>query len=340
MPLTTRQIAQLVGGELVGPADVAITSIERVDAAGPGQVTFVTDERYAQRWAHSRAAAAIVARSLSLSPSNGQAVIHVDDVDRAVIRVLEAMAPPPVVPAQGVHASAVVESSAMLGASVRIGAQCYIGADVRLGDGVVLHPNVTVLDGCSIGPGTVLWSGVVVRDRCVIGARCIVHPNTTIGADGFGYRPAGEGAPGAGMIKVPQIGNVVIGDDVEIGAATCIDRAKFGATQIGDGTKIDNLCQIAHNCRIGRHVIMAAGCGIAGSAVVEDGAVFGGYASVRDHITIGAGATILGRAAVMNDVPAGETWAGYPAKDAKIAAREYAAMRRLPEMIKLLKKRD
>ena len=336
MALTTQQIARLVGGELVGPGDVAIASIEGIDAAGPDQITFVTDERYAERWARCRGAAAIVARSLKLAPTDGQAIIYVDNVDSAVIRLLQAMAPPTTLPAQGVHPSAIVEPTARLGEGVRVGPQCYVGGGVQLGDGVVLHPNVTVLEGCSIGPGTLVWSGVVVRERCVIGARCILHPNATIGADGFGFRPA---ADGQGLVKVPQIGNVVIGDDVEVGAGTCVDRAKFGSTRIGHGVKIDNLCQIAHNCQIGRNVIMAAGCGVAGSVTIGDGVVLGGNVGLRDHITIGAGAKILAYAAVMNDVPPGETWGGYPAKDAKMAAREYAAVRKLPEWMKNFRRR-
>jgi UDP-3-O-[3-hydroxymyristoyl] glucosamine N-acyltransferase len=234
-----------------------------------------------------------------------------------------------------VHPSAVIESSAAVGRDVRIAAQCYVGREARLGDRVVLHPNVTVMDGCVVGPDTVLWPGVVVRERCVIGARCILHPNAVIGADGFGFRPA---AGGKGLVKVPQTGNVVLGDDVEIGAGTCVDRAKFGSTEIGDMTKIDNLCQIAHNCRIGRCVIIAGGCGLAGSVTIGDGVMFGGHVGVKDHTTIGAGARLMAYAAVMNDIPAGETWGGYPAKEAKVAAREYAGMRRLPELVKLLKK--
>jgi UDP-3-O-[3-hydroxymyristoyl] glucosamine N-acyltransferase len=335
MSLTTRQIADLVEGELVGPGDVSITAMERIDAAGPDQLTFVSDERYAAMWPQSLAAAALVPRTLELSPSDGQAMIRVDNVDRAVIRVLEALAPPAVKPDSGVHPSAVVESSAVLGTGVCIGPQCYVGHHVRIGEGAVLHASVTVLDESVIGAGTVLWSGAVVRERCTVGARCIVHANATIGADGFGYRPAPEGG---GLVKVPQIGRVVVGDEVEIGASTCIDRAKFGATEIGRGTKIDNLCQIAHNCRIGRGVVLAGGCGLAGSVVIGDGAILGGNVGVRDHIAIGAGAKIMAYAAVMNDIPAGATWGGYPAKDAKIAAREYAAMRKLPDLVRLLKK--
>ena len=331
MPLTTQQIAELTGGELIGPPNVHIVSMQRIDAAQPDQLTFVSHERYAARWPGSRAGAALVARSLELEPSNGRAIIRVADVDIAVARVLEALAPPPVRPELGVHASAVIEPTARVDADARIGPQCYVGRSVRIGRGAVLHAGVHVLDESTIGAESVLWSGVVVRERCVIGSRCIVHPNVTIGADGFGYRPA---PGGGGLLKVPQIGNVVIGDDVEIGAGTCIDRAKFGSTEIGSGTKIDNLCQIAHNCRVGRDVIIAGRAGLAGSVVVGDGVILGGGVGLRDHITIGPGARILGYAAVMNDVPAGETWGGYPAKEAKMAAREYAALRRLPELLK------
>jgi UDP-3-O-[3-hydroxymyristoyl] glucosamine N-acyltransferase len=336
MPLTTGQIAELVCGELTGPPDVTIRTMQRIDAADPDQITFVIDARYAQQWSGCRAGAVLAARDLALQPSNGQAIIRVDYVDAAVIRVLEALAPPAVLPQLGIHPSAVVEPTATLGENVRVGPLCYVGGHSRIGDGAVLHANVMVLDECSIGAGTVLWSGVVIRERCSIGPRCILHPNTSIGADGFGYRPAPDGR---GVVKVPQIGTVVIGEDVEIGANTCVDRAKFGTTEIGDGTKIDNLCQIAHNCRVGRCVIMAGGCAVAGSAVIGDGAILGGNVGVKDHVTIGAGAKIMGYAAVMNDVPPGETWGGYPAREARVAAREYASMRHLPELVKLLRKK-
>lgn len=334
MSFTTQQIADTVGGRLVGPGDLVVRGIESLDAAEPHHVTFVGDAQNAQRWPGSRASCVIVPDDLAIEPVAGRAVIRAANVDLAVAKLLETFAPPTAAVAQGVHPSAVVASTATLGQSIRIGPHCTVGPGVRLGQNVVLHSNVTVLDDCTIGDDTVLWPGVVVRERCVIGARCIVHPNAVIGADGFGFRPALDGN---GLVKVPQIGDVVIGNDVEIGASTCVDRAKFGSTVIGDMTKIDNLCQIAHNCRIGRCVVIAAGCGIAGSVVLEDGVMLGGNVGLRDHLRVGKGAKVAAYAAVMRDVPAGEVWCGYPAKDIKATFREFAAMKYLPDLVKLMK---
>ena len=177
------------------------------------------------------------------------------------------------------------------------------------------------------GPGCELYPGVVIRERCELGARCTLHANAVIGADGFGYRPAPDGR---GVIKIPQIGIVRLGNDVEIGASTCIDRAKFSATVIGDGTKIDNLCQIAHNCVVGRGCVIAGQAAIAGSVTMGDGVVIGGNASSVTTSRSATAPSIAGGAAVTEDVPAGETWAGYPAHARATAAlREYAAMRRM-----------
>ncbi len=335
MSMTTRQIAELVGGTLEGPGELSISGMERLDRATAEHLTLVTDGKYAKGWSASGAKAALVGKGVELEVGEGRAAIWVGDVDLAVAKVLEAIAPPVCQPMVGVHGSAVVESSAVIGTGARIGANCYVGHKTRIGAGAVLHPNVTVLDDCVIGEGVVLWPGVVIRERCSVGERSILHPNVSVGGDGFGYRPAPNGK---GIIKIPQIGTVTIGRDVEIGSGTCIDRAKFGTTEIGDGCKLDNMVQIAHNCTLGKCVIIAGCTGVAGSATLGDGVVIGGCAIIRDHTTIGAGAKIAGGACVMNDVPAGETWGGYPAKDAKMALREYVAMKHLPDLVRQMKR--
>lgn len=177
------------------------------------------------------------------------------------------------------------------------------------------------------------WPGSVVRERCAIGHDCIVHPNASIGADGFGYRASLDGT---GMIKIPHIGSVVIGDNVEIGANTCIDRAKYSSTRIGDGTKIDNLVQIAHNCCIGRFCLITGSTGIAGSVTIGDYVVIGGAAGVSDHLSIGEGARIAGDSFVITDVAPGETVSGYPAMAHRKTLRQWALLRRLPTLMKQL----
>ena len=335
MTWTLDDIVKLTGGQARGLTPTAITGVQTVDRADAGQMTFIGDEAHARRWPDSAAPIALVAESLDLAPGEGRALVRVGDVDLALALVLEAMAPPAPAPPVGVHESAVVDASATLGQQVRIGPHCVIGPDAVVGDGAALHAHVTVMDEVTIGAGCTLWPGVVVRERCTVGEGTILHANVAVGADGFGYRPAPEGQ---GLVKIPQIGAVAIGRGCEIGAGVCIDRAKFGLTEIGDGCKIDNLVQIAHNCRLGRCVIIAGQTGLAGSVTVGDGVVIGGGCDIRDHLSIGAGAKIAGGAQVMNDVPAGETWAGSPAQEYHKAVREYAAVRQLPELMKKAKK--
>lgn len=339
---TTAEMAQRVGGELRGDAAAVLRGVEGIDAAAPGHLTLITDEAYAARWGSSGASAALVSRGLAvlanLRPGDGRALIVVDDAELAMAEALDFFAPPLPRPAPGAHGTALVDPTARLGRDVCIGPLAIIGARVRLGDGCVVHGRVTILEDSVVGAGSELWPGVVVRERCEIGARCVLHPNVVIGADGFGYRPSRD-ASRPGLVKIPQIGTVRIGDEVEIGAGTCVDRGKFSATEIGSGTKIDNQCQIAHNCRIGRFCVLAGQTGLAGSVTLGDGVVVGGRVAIKDHVRIGSGVRLAACSAVMDDVPAGETWGGYPAREAKVALREHAAMRKLPDLLKQLRGR-
>ena len=243
-----------------------------------------------------------------------------------MVKLLEIFEPDPPQFDVDIHPSAIVHESVILGKNVKIGAGCFVGKDVVLGDAVMLYPNVTIFDKTKIGNSTVVWSGTVIRERCDIGSHCIFHSNVSIGADGFGYRPSEDGRE---LVKVPQIGNVVIGNGVEIGANSCIDRGKFNSTIIGDGCKIDNLVQIAHNSVMGRSCIMAGHSGLAGSVTLGDGVIIGGSASIKEHTTIHSGAVVGGGSGVMRDVPAGKTVLGYPAKDSKETLKEWVAVSRL-----------
>lgn len=334
--IPVQRIAEAVGGSVRGPGDLMLTGVGGIDRAAAGQLTFITEPAYAERWATSQASAALLQRGVDLEPGDGRALIDVTNAELAMARALALFAPPLPLPEAGVHATAVVDRTAKLGDGVRIGPLCIVGAGAVLGEGVVLHGQVTVLAEAAIGDGTVLWPGAVVRERCRLGRRCMLHANVSIGADGFGYRPD----PASGeWIKVPQIGIVDIGDDVELGASTCVDRAKFDATVIGAGTKIDNLVQIGHNCRIGRRVIIAGSCGIAGSVTIGDGTLLGGMVAIRDHITIGERVVLSGCSQVIDDVPAGETWAGSPAQPVRQAVRQHAALRKLPDLVKQMRRR-
>jgi UDP-3-O-[3-hydroxymyristoyl] glucosamine N-acyltransferase len=225
-----------------------------------------------------------------------------------------------------IHPSATIHPSAKIGNECRIGAGCYVGKEVVLGDKVTLYPNVTILDKTTIGKGTTIWSGTVVREKCVIGMYCILHPNVSIGADGFGFRPSPDGK---GLIKIPHIGNVVIGNGVEIGANSCVDRGKFSSTVIGDGSKIDNLVQIGHNSKMGRCCIMAGSSGLAGSVTLGDGVIVGGGACISDHVTLGNGVLVGGQSGVINDFGDGKKVLGYPAIEARDALKQWAILRRM-----------
>ena len=247
-------------------------------------------------------------------------------------RLLEYLAPPVPRPAAGIHPGAVVADTASIGRDVAIGPHCMVGANVALGHGTVLHAGVTIGDDVTIGDECELFAGVVVRERCTIGHRVTIHANSVIGTDGFGYR-----WDGTKHAKQPHIGTVVIEDDVEIGSCTCIDRGKIDETRVGSGTKIDNLVQVGHNVRIGRHCILCAGVGVGGTAVLEDGVVLGGAAGVRDHVRLGAGVQVGALSGIPNDIPAGQAVVGAPALPHRDYLREQAAIRKLPEALRTIR---
>ena len=275
-------------------------------------------------WQKSNACSVVVNNNIKIEPKENCAIIKVKNADLAMAILLEIYAPEPPQFEVEIHPSAVIDETASIGDGCTIGANCYVGKNVVLGDGVILYPNVTIFDETKIGNSTVIWSGTVIRERCEIGSNCIFHTNVSIGADGFGYRP-----DSSGLVKIPHIGNVIIGNNVEIGANSSVDRAKFSSTILGDGCKIDNLVQIAHNCILGRSCIMAGSSGLAGSVTLGDGVVIGGASSIKDHVTIHSGAVVGGGSGVMGDVAAGKTVVGYPATDARDMFRQWVALKKL-----------
>jgi UDP-3-O-[3-hydroxymyristoyl] glucosamine N-acyltransferase len=332
LALTVRAVAARLDGTLRGPAGVEIHGLATPTDATPGELTFIGAALYARQWPTSRAAAAVVAENLvsALDASDPRPVIVVRNIDVAMAVALELFGTPEPAPDEGVHPAAFVHRGAQLGARVRIGPHVSVDRGARIGDDVVLHAGVRVYADAVIGAGSVLHANVVIRHGCTLGRRVILHQGVAIGADGFGYRP---GPTGRGLVKLPHIGNVVLEDDVEIGANSCVDRGKFGATVIGAGTKIDNLCQVGHNCRVGRGVVIAGCTGIGGSVTIGDGVQIGGAVGLSDHVKIGPGARVAGGSIVYHDVPAGATWLGVPAGDAGAVKRQWAALRRLPEFL-------
>tara|TARA_R110002167_G_scaffold26182_8_gene90281 strand:+ start:3722 stop:4711 length:990 start_codon:yes stop_codon:yes gene_type:complete len=323
---TIQDINSLVDGTLEGTTLENISGLEQIAKAGNTDITFIGNSKYALLWDESDAAAAIITDTLVLAPGKDRALIKVKNADLAMAKLLEVFAPLGPHFDEDIHPKAVIHSTAKIGEGTKIGAGCYVGKDVVLGKGVILYANVTVFDETTIGDHTTVWSGTVIRERTVIGSQCILHNNVSIGADGFGYRPSDDGH---GLVKIPHIGNVVIGNGVEIGANSCVDRAKFSSTILGDGCKIDNLVQIGHNCVLGKCCIMAGSSGLAGSVTLGDGVMIGGSASIKDHTTIHSGAIVGAGSGVMNDVPAGKTVLGYPACDSREMLKQWVALRNL-----------
>jgi UDP-3-O-[3-hydroxymyristoyl] glucosamine N-acyltransferase len=322
-----QEINEVLQGTIVGSTTTLITAPEQLDEASATEISFIGHRKYEKNWATSKACAAVVNEDIQIEPGENKVFIKVKNADLAMSQVLELFAPPSPVFHVEIHPTAVIDSTATIGKGSKIGANVYIGPNTKIGENTILYPNVTILDECSIGDKTVIWSGTVVRERCHIGHHCIIHPNATIGADGFGFRPD----PQKGLVKIPQIGNVVIGNGVEIGANACVDRGKFSSTVLGDGCKIDNLVQIGHNSKLGRFCIMAGNSGLAGSVTLGNGVIIGGSASIKDHTKLGDGAIVGAGSGVVSDVEAGKTVLGYPAVDARDALKQWAILKRLVE---------
>lgn len=330
-PLTLDEVAQAVGGVIeVGDPEMRIRRVAPLDEAGPEDLSFVASARYAGYIPETRAGALLVADAIAASTDvpAGVAVLRVRDPHAALARLLPRMSPD-VPPAVGVHPTAVLEPGVALGRDVSVGAFAVVAAGTRLLDRCRIGPQARIGARCIVGEEAVVHGGATLYDGVRIGARCIIHSGARLGADGFGFV-----FEGGAHRKVPQIGGVVLGDDVEVGANSTIDRGSIGDTTVGDGTKIDNLVHIGHNCRIGKHVVIVAQVGISGSTHVGDGAVLGGQAGFGGHLRIGTGSRVGAQAGVTADVPDGEAVSGYPARPHREALRAQAALFRLPALLK------
>jgi len=327
------ELALALDAELLGPGETRLTHLASVEHGTEGSLTFVRNSKYASGWASSRASAAIVAREVQLAymipggveSTPDRPLLVVNDADLALIKALDLFAPKAKLVTPGIHPSSVIDPAARINARASIGPLCTISAGAVIEAEAVLVARVHLGLGVHIGARTVLHPGVVVCDRCVIASDCILHPNVSIGADGFGYRPAPDGL---GLVKIPHIGNVVIDSNVEIGAGTTIDRAKFGSTTIGAGTKIDNLVQIGHGCRVGRSCVLCGQVALAGSVTLGDGVMIGGQSGVIDNAEVGSNTKIAGCSAVTSSVPANAVYMGSPAVPAAEWKRMYLASRK------------
>jgi UDP-3-O-[3-hydroxymyristoyl] glucosamine N-acyltransferase len=325
---TLGQLAQALDATLDGDPGRVVTGVAPLEHAGPDEISFLTDPRFRQSARASRAGAFLAPLDATDLPAP---ILRCRTPQRALIDLLRLFHPAER-PAAGVHPLAVVEPGAWLDPTVAVGALCVIEAGARLGAGVHLHPLVFVGRDAEIGDETVLHPHVTVREGVRIGRRVIVHAGAVLGADGFGYV-----FDGAIHRKIPQVGSVLIEDDVEIGAGTTIDRATLGQTVVRRGTKIDNLVQIGHNAEIGADSIIVAQVGISGSVRLGRGVVLAGQVGVADHRTIGDGAVVGARAGVHVDIPAGETWLGTPVRPITQAKRIMAAEGQLPDLVHRLR---
>jgi len=322
---TVEALAALVGGTIEGDGSTSIERAMPISSAGPGDITFIEDAKHARRLLESKASAAVVGEDFQHQAS--VPIIRVAKPLAAFGQIADLYRGPKRKPAVGVHPKSCIAKSATLGENISVGPFVVIGEDVEIGDRCRLMAGAVIGDGCQIGNDVVVHPNAVLYEDTVLGDRVIVHSGVVLGADGFGFR-----TEGGVHVKVPQRGRVFIGNDVEIGANTTIDRATFQVTEIGSGTKIDNLVQIAHNCQIGRHNLIVSQVGLAGSCKTGDYVIIAGQAGIKDHITIGDGAILEGMSGVMENVPAGEKWVGIPATPARDQFRLIGHIRKLPEM--------
>lgn len=330
--LTAAVIAELTGGELLGDGAAVVTSVAPLDRAAAGQLSFCAAGKYAPQLAGTGASVVLVSPDVARESTRAAARVVVKAPQEALVGLLPRLYRAPD-RAPGVHATVVIGRGATLGAEAAIGPFVHIGDGATIGARATIDTHCTIGAGVSIGDDVHLYPGVTVYPGSTLGDRVIIHASTTIGSDGFGYVSSA-----AGHQKIPHVGRCLIGDDVEIGAGSAIDRGSVGDTMIGAGTKIDNLVQVAHNTRIGRLCLIAAQAGISGSAVIEDGVVIGGQAGFQGHHTIGARARIGGQSGVFGDVPAGETWSGYPARPHRESLRAQAALFKLAALLKRIER--
>lgn len=321
-----RELAERLDCRLEGDGDIDITGVAGLDAAGPGQVTFLANPKYQAGLAHTRASAVLLREDAGSAPC---AMLRTREPYLAFARAVGLFAPE-WRPAPGVHPMAAVPASAVLGEGVSIGAFVAIGEGARIGAGTVVFPNVTIGPGTTVGADCVIHSNVALRERVTIGNRVVLQNGVVVGGDGYGFVRRSDGT----HEKIPQVATVVIEDDVELGANTTVDRPAVGETRIRAGTKLDNLVQIGHGVTIGRNVLMAAQVGVAGSTEIGDDVVFGGQVGVGGHLVIGRGTIAVGQSGITNSVPESSLLAGYPAIDNREWRRASVIFRRLPELKK------
>lgn len=324
MPTTLGELATLVGGRLNGSPSIEIRGAAILDVSVAGEITLVDHADRAPLWQKSAAVAAVVPNDF---PATDRPTIAVDEVHTAFAAIVNHFHPRKIRKRGGVSMHAWISPTAVLGTDVEVHPGATIADDVVIGNGSTIHSGVRILPGCAIGANTTIYPNAVLYENCQIGDRVIIHAGAVIGAYGFGYKQVA----GAHQLSA-QLGYVVLGNDVEIGACATVDRGTYGATIVGDGSKIDNLVQVAHNCRLGQHNLICGQVGIAGSTTTGDYVVMAGQVGVRDHVHIGERAVLCSMAGVSNNVADGEIMLGQPATPLRRQKLQMAAIAKLPEM--------
>ena len=336
MEFSAGQIAALLGGKLIGNANAMVSDMAPIESAQPHHLSFITDKKYVSYLGTTNAGAVLISRAIAPSlmskEDSKQAFIVVENARGAMGQLLNLVSKALNPAKQGVEQPCFISDGAKVPEDAYVGAFAYVGKNVRLGKGVQIYPNVYIDDDVTIGDGTVLCAGVKVYAHCRIGSQCILHAGVVIGADGFGFEPDAQGV----NQKIPQIGNVVVEDDVEIGANTTVDRAMMGSTIIHRNVKIDNLVQIAHNVEIGESTFICAQVGIAGSSKIGKHCVLAGQVGVAGHIEI-ADNTIFGaQTGVAGNIKKSGIYMGCPAIDAASWRRAVVGFKNLPQIMKRL----
>lgn len=329
MRKSLKELSDLVGGKMSGE-NVPIKGIAKVEEAKEGEITFAVSGKFLKKAEQSRASAVIV--PLGVEEFN-KPIIRVENPRLAFAQLLEFFTPPKF-RFLGIHATAIIGRDVKMGQRVTIGPYSVVEDGVTLGDDVYLSSFVYLGQGVSVGKGSFLHPRVTILDGTSIGERVIIHSGAVIGSDGFGFVKKGDGS----YYKIPQVGRVIVEDEVEIGANVAIDRATIGETRIGKGTKIDNLVHIAHNVKVGENVAMVALVGISGSSSIGDGAILAGQAGVTEHVNIGSGAVVAAKAGVTKDIPPNLFVSGFPARTHAKQKRIKAITYRLPEILKRIER--
>ncbi|MCX5697859.1 MAG: UDP-3-O-(3-hydroxymyristoyl)glucosamine N-acyltransferase [Candidatus Omnitrophica bacterium] len=329
MQKTLREIAQIIGGEIVGDADTVVCGVNGIKEACSGEITFLANPKYAPLLEKTSASAVITGRDVKISP---RPIIRTDNPSLAFTKVIFLFAPSGTAHPVGIHPSALLGKGVSLGNGVAIGPYAVVGDNVSIGDRSIIYSGCFIGAFSRIGSDTLIYPNVTIRERITIGNRVIVHSGTAIGSDGFGFVNV-EGS----HHKIPQVGTVEIGDDVEIGANAAIDRARFDKTVIGAGTKIDNLVHIAHNVIIGENSIIVAQVGISGSTIIGNGVTLAGQAGLVGHITIGDGAIVAAQGGVTKSVAPHTMVSGYPARTHQVAKKINACVQNLPRLYESVK---